>query len=409
VSSHPPGDKLALPERPNLRHLKDQAADLLAAGRATSVSDAQLQIARAYGFASWPKLKAHVESTAEVAELKRAIDANDLERVKALMTANPELHRAPMGYGKDGPLTWVAECRVPWEPPSATRLAIAEWMLTHGSDVHRGGDAPLMRAALNRDRTRMMALLVAHGANVNAAWHGHFPIIFAACETVDPVTLGWLLDHGADPNCGGAERWRSSSYSEPGTALDCVIASYVRAPERLHACIARLLAAGGTTQFDAPGVLSILRGRGDELAALLAQNPDLVTRRFPELDFGVTGERLLTLRGATLLHVAAEYGELDAATELIERGADVNARATIDEAGVGGQTPIFHAATQPGDAGLEMIRLLLERGADLSVRVQLPGHYEHPGEVVTCNPLEYAQRFPGSGNRAVALLRERAG
>jgi ankyrin repeat protein len=409
MSSHTPGDKLVLPERPNLRHLKDQAADLLAAGRATSVSDAQLQIARAYGFASWPKLKAHVESTAEVAELKRAIDANDLERVKTLMTANPELHEAPIGYGKDGPLTWVAECRVPWEPPSANRLAIAEWMIAHGSDVHRGGDAPLMRAALNSDRTAMMALLVAHGANVNAAWHGHFPIIFAPCESVDPVSLGWLLDHGADPNCGGAERWRSSSYSEPGTALDCVIASYVRAPERLHACIDRLLDAGGTARFDAPGVLSILRGRIDELREIIAHNPDLVTHRFPELDFGVTGERLLTLRGATLLHVAAEYVELDAAKELIERGADVNAPATIDEAGVGGQTPIFHAATQPGDAGLAMVRFLLEHGADLSLRATLPGYYERPGELLECNTLEYAMRFPESGNRAVTLLRARVG
>ena len=37
MSSHLPGDTLVLPERPNLRHLKDQAADLLAAGRAASV------------------------------------------------------------------------------------------------------------------------------------------------------------------------------------------------------------------------------------------------------------------------------------------------------------------------------------------------------------------------------------
>jgi len=50
-----------LPERPNLRHLKSQAQDLLDAGQAASVADAQFQIARRYGFPSWPKLKAHVE------------------------------------------------------------------------------------------------------------------------------------------------------------------------------------------------------------------------------------------------------------------------------------------------------------------------------------------------------------
>ena len=49
-----------LPDRPNLRHLKAQARDLLKAGTATSISDAQFHIARLYGFASWPKLRAHM-------------------------------------------------------------------------------------------------------------------------------------------------------------------------------------------------------------------------------------------------------------------------------------------------------------------------------------------------------------
>src|SRR5205823_10453679 len=118
-----------LPDRPNLRHLKDQAKDMLKAGAAASLADAQFQIARLYGFASWPKLKAHVESFGEIGQLKQAIDTNDIVRVKTLMTRNPALHRAPLGYGKDGPLTWLAECRVPWESPSAVRLAMAEWMI----------------------------------------------------------------------------------------------------------------------------------------------------------------------------------------------------------------------------------------------------------------------------------------
>ena len=36
-----------LPERPNLRHLKDQAKDLLKAGEAESLTDAQFKIAQA--------------------------------------------------------------------------------------------------------------------------------------------------------------------------------------------------------------------------------------------------------------------------------------------------------------------------------------------------------------------------
>src|SRR5262249_6323008 len=139
MSSDPQGAPRPLPERPDLRHLKDQAKDLLRAGQATSLAKAQFQIARQYGFASWPKLKAHVESLQTVGQLKQAIDTNDLERVKELMIRYSELHRAPLGYGQNGPLTWVAECRVPRVPPGEPRLAMARWMIENGSDVHQGG------------------------------------------------------------------------------------------------------------------------------------------------------------------------------------------------------------------------------------------------------------------------------
>jgi ankyrin repeat protein len=391
-----------LPDRPNLRHLKDQAKDLLKAGGAESLSDAQFKIARRYGFASWPKLKAHVDALEEIGQLKLAIDANDLERVKSLMTRNPELHRAPLGYGKNGPLTWVAECRVPWEAPGPARLGMAEWMIENGSDVHQGGDGPLMRAALLGQRIPMMELLVAHGADVNAEWNGYFPILFAPCETVEPKPIQWLLEHGANPNCARAGR------KYPGTALDYVIGTYGRSPQ-LAECMDILSNAGGVTKYDVPPVLDLLRGRLDRLAERIDADAGLVHRRFPELDFGSTGARLLKLRGATLLHVAAEYGNVEAAKLLLESGADVNARAEVDESGVGGQTPIFHAVTQFFDWGLPVAQLLVGRGADLSVRAKLPGHYERPGEIVECTPLGYAKLFPGGENKAVTLLRESGG
>lgn len=110
-----------------------------------------------------------------------------------------------------------------------------------------------------------------------------------------------------------------------------------------------------------------------------------------------------------MLHIAAEYGNLEAARLLLDRGADVNACAAVYEAGVGGQTAIFHAVTQFGDYGLPVTQLLIERGADLSVRVKLPGHYERPGEVVECTPLGYARLFPGIEGKTVKLLRKRGG
>jgi len=407
MSTDPQPGKRPLPDRPSLRHLKDQAKDLLKTGEATSLTDAQCKIARLYGFASWPKLKAHVESFEEIGQLKQAIDTNDIVRVNTLMTRNPALHSAPLGYGKDGPLTWVAECRVPWESPSPARLAMAEWMITHGSDVHQGGDGPLMRAALNGYRIPMMELLVSHGADVNALWHGHFPIIFAPCESMDPAALKWLLDHGANPNCRD-HGYEISGHPYPGTALDYLIAGYARSVERLSACIDILLEAGGATKYDAPAVLKLLRGRLDDLAELINADPALVNMRFSELDCGMSGGRSLTLQGGTLLHVAAEYGNLAALALLLDRGGDVNARATVDDAGVGGQTAIFHAVTQFDDDGLPATQLLIERGADLTVRTKLRGDYERPGEIVECTALGYALLFGGaSRRRTVTLLRER--
>ena len=331
-----------------------------------------------------------------IEQLKQAIDTNDFPRVRELMTARPELHHAPLGYGEDGPLTWVAECRVPWEPPSPVRLAMAQWMIENGSDVHQGGDGPLMRATLNRDRVPMMELLVQHGADVNAEWHGDYPILFAACETVNPVTMRWLLEHGANPDCPKAGR----KY----TALDYLIGAYERSDE-LPACIDLLSLAGGRTRFDLPGVMAILRGRLDDLAAKLDAAPDLIHRRFPELAFGSTGARRLLLQGGTLLHVAAEFGNVEAARLLLARATSPNAT------GGSGQTPIFHSASQFRDWGLEVTRLLIDAGADLAIRVKLPGQYDQPDHFLECTPLGYALQFPaddwpsGGNPKTIELLR----
>lgn len=57
-----------LPARPNLEFLKKEAKSLLGLLRqhdaAAQLADAQHALARDYGFASWPKLKAHVAAAA---------------------------------------------------------------------------------------------------------------------------------------------------------------------------------------------------------------------------------------------------------------------------------------------------------------------------------------------------------
>ena len=397
-----------LPAAPNLRHLKDQAKDLLESGGAPSLAAAQFQIARLYGFPSWPRLKKHVDDETNTGKLKRAIRLDDLNGVRALMSSHPELRTAPIGYGGDGPLTWAAECRG-MESPSQARLGIVEWLIDSGSDVHEGGDAPLMRASLHGSRTAMMDLLVRLGADVNAAWHGSYPIIFAPCETLDSTALAWLLQHGADPNCGDEASWRGKGLPHPGTALDSLLGTYMRDKEALSVSIGLLEDGGGRTRYDEPGVVATIRGDLRFVTEWLQCDPLVIETRYPSLNIGTTAGRMLTLKGATLLHVAAEFGQAEVAKLLLDAGADVNAAALIDADGYGGQTPIFHAATQGNDLGIGVVGLLLSRGADLNVRCRIPGHYENPEEkTFEGTVLEYAQKFPGTENQTLEVLRQSA-
>jgi ankyrin repeat protein len=417
MSSTPHGSPRQLPEHPDLRHLKDQAKEMLRAGQATSLANAQFQVARQYGFASWHKLKAHVETLQTVGQLKQAIDSNDLERVKQLMTRNPELHRAPLGYGKNGPLTWVTECRVPREAPSEVRLAMARWMIENGSDVHQGGDGPLMRAALSDTRIPMMELLVAHGADVNALWGGHYPIICAPCETLAPRALKWLLDHGADPQVAAREY---------GSPLSMLVCTYTRNAKGKNACL-EVFADCGFELPDTPA-MAFHRGRIDLLDAHLARDPSLLEHRFQQseifpAELGIKpgdGLHVTPVFGGTLLHLAIEYDDIDVARWLIERGANVNATAAFDADGFGGHTPLFHAAVTLAAPDDSKAKLLLERGANPNARATFRKQLRDMGdpekemmrEFHNVTPIGYARQFQEPrwvNGPAITAIAERGG
>lgn len=103
--------------------------------------------------------------------------------------------------------------------------------------------------------------------------------------------------------------------------------------------------------------MALHRGRIDLLEKHLALDPQLLTRTFsheeiypPEL--GCHDEVLATqgtpLGGTTLLHMCVDYDEMDIARWLIEKGADVNAKAATDANGFGGHTALFNTVmSQP--------------------------------------------------------------
>src|SRR5258705_3440039 len=60
--------------------------------KAFALHDAQLVLARAYGFDSWMKLKAFVEGVT-IRHLTDAVIAGDVEQVRVMLKARPELAR----------------------------------------------------------------------------------------------------------------------------------------------------------------------------------------------------------------------------------------------------------------------------------------------------------------------------
>src|SRR5262249_40023536 len=90
MAHEPDSARRTLPARPNLEHLKTEAKQRLKVLRAhdpgAKLATAQLAVARDYGFASWRRLKAHVDKLNVVPPERRAIFAaahsGDVETVR---------------------------------------------------------------------------------------------------------------------------------------------------------------------------------------------------------------------------------------------------------------------------------------------------------------------------------------
>jgi ankyrin repeat protein len=289
---------------------------------------------------------------------------------------------------------------------------MARWMIENGSDVHQGGDGPLMRAALDDSRIPTMEFLVAHGADVNAVWGGHYPVVFGPGETYAPRALKWLLDHGADLHA-------AAKYSDPVGMIICI---YSRNAGGKHACL-EIVSESGFTLPDTP-VMALHRGRLDLLQEHLDRDPSLLDRRFTFGEaFAVETEGepgdaypATPVSGVTLLHLALEFDDIDVARWLIERGANVNARATGD-----GHTPLFHTvvnlASGMGHYDDSKARLLLDHGADPNARASFPPEATFHGEAATeplhdVTPVGYARRYPDRrflNEAAIASIEGRGG
>jgi hypothetical protein len=152
------------------------------------------------------------------------------------------------------------------------------------------------------------------------------------------------------------------------------------------ACL-RLLLDRGAVLAD-PVLTPVLLDDADAVTAAVRADPSLLVHRTTLIS------AFTPLVGATLLHVAAEYGNLNAARALVEGGADVNAAAAVDEHGLNGHTPVFHTVNSLANRSGPVMELLL--GASARADVRLAGitwgkGFEWETTFFDVTPVSYAQ------------------
>jgi hypothetical protein len=393
-----------LPVRPNLTQLKNQAKDLLRAIKkgdadaladlrahvpgnsdppAATLADAQLALARSYGVVSWPRL-------VTACHVIDAIWSDDLERLRALVLKRPALIRE-MARGID-------TCS--WGPPMSYaanlgRDNIIRMLLELGAtDVkHAAG-----RAALQGHVATARMLLARPGGP---------PIpkdaVMGPCEALNADGLALVLELGADI-CDRTGDWRAP--------IALLLETYSRNPKGKHRCL-EIMAEHGIELPDTP-TMAVHRGRLDLLERHLRADAQLLRRTCllaeiypPEL--GCHGDEPPSgapLGGATLLHMCIDYGDLDTAQWLIDRGMDVNVTAATDEEGFGGHTPLFSAVVsyawyvrskyaKPKPDRDRFAELLFEHGAHPNARASLRTriHSDVVHEYRDVTPLRWGERF----------------
>ena len=159
---------------------------------------------------------------------------------------------------------------------------------------------------------------------------------------------------------------------------------YGRSP-RFKDCVKAFINAG--LIFDEEELLAVLYDNADALENKLREHPDTVNKKYT-LRCAYT-----PLYEATLLHICAEFNHLSCAKVLINYGADINAKAGIDEYGLGGQTPIFHTVNQNSNNSAAVMQFLLKQSADLEITVAglIWGKgYQWETLIPAVNPISYA-------------------
>ena len=342
ASSSPASDARILPDRPDLRFLRDEAKSRQRAGEFESRSEALLAIAREHGVPSWPALKVQVEDKLASFE----------ERVAAFLDAS--VPRATVDH-RGGGLT-RADQLLSADPAIAKANVCTAAVLGDADEVERrlardatlaslaGGPRdwpPLLYTVFSRflrlqpereaDADQVVELLLEAGADPNASFHnpddpvGTETALYGAAGVVrSPAITRRLLTAGADPNDGEV------AYHVVGEEdTGCLEAWLSAGPDQKHL----VTAMQRTMDYDdEPGLRLTLEAGADPNALSVWGHRALhfAARRWKSVDvadllleFGADPDQP-DAEGRSAYVVSARLGHADFAAHVAERGADTS-------------------------------------------------------------------------------------
>lgn len=369
----------SLPDRPSLEHLKSQAKDLLAAFRANDpyavarvrsffpatssvgLSEAQLVLAREYGFESWAKLKVQVEflagssdRTERADRLAKAATSGQREAVLALLTAEP-------GFAK---ATLAAAC-VTGDSDAVQAFLAADQTLVN-TEVGPKRWEPLLyvcyscllKEAVYRPRLVATArLLLDNGADPNAHWLNPEwddcpeSCLYGATGVNDcPELAEMLLAAGADPN-DNESLYHSTELPTP----DClrILLQYGADVTAQNNALAHLL------DREAPDWLPLMLGAAQDPARIPPVFPHALRRGRSTEVFRLLIESGMPLSipnesGLTPYQSATRLGRVDVTAMLAAAGADTTLTSADTILGRLSQGE----RVAPGDITLEVVRII---------------------------------------------------
>ncbi len=310
-------------------------------------ADAQLVVARQFGFPSWPKLKAHLELVADYARSPHHEPVGGPLPDDAAVV-DEFLRLACLNYGDDDPDRFRR---------AQALLETHDWL--GRATIHTiaaTGDVDAGRDLLDRDPSQ---------ASLPGGPFGWEPLLYLAYARV-PLGAGrsgvavarLLLEHGADPNAG----YLWEGLIPPFTALTGALGgggTIPKHPEEL--ALARVLLEAGADPNDGQALYNQGWGpsAGEEWLGLLFEfglgtgDGGPWRRRFGERQD--SPQKMLE----DLLIAAATHGFTDRVRRLLDRGADPSGRE-IKHPIYRGRSPVQQAAL---NGHMDIVSMLVDAGA----------------------------------------------